>query len=234
LGVTTRWLREHAGLFSRAPIPAITALVEEGDKTFEIANLMFRQNASPALARADNPPPPDPLRRRVIVAVNLNPPPPAVRDRILSHAAAGATVVVDGSEKPWWKASQLQPLREEEDRWFFRLGAGTVVAYKDAVEDPSEFAFDAIDLLTHRRRAVRIWNAPTVIATAFDAPRTMIAINYGARRGMEIQARVQGVWATARLLRPEAEPVTLKAVRRGETTEVFLPELRRLGVVEFR
>ncbi len=35
------------------------------------------------------------------------------------------------------------------------------------------------------------------------------------------------------MLRPGAEPAELKTARRGTTTEVFIPELRRLGIVVF-
>ena len=36
---------------------------------------------------------------------------------------------------------------------------------KRPIADPSEFALDVIDIITHKRRAVRTWNAPAVIAS---------------------------------------------------------------------
>jgi hypothetical protein len=49
----------------------------------------------------------------------------------------------------------------------------------------------------------------------------------------DFPARVQGHFSRATLVRPEAAPLTLKTARRGSTTEVFVPELLRLGVVVF-
>ena len=46
-------------------------------------------------------------------------------------------------------------------------------------------------------------------------------INYGAPVNAEIQARIQGNFNKATLLRPEAPPKELKAARRGTTTEVY-------------
>jgi hypothetical protein len=151
-------------------------------------------------------------------------------------------VVVDApGNGAWWRAAGLKPLRNQEDRDFYTLGRGQVVAYKEPIADPSEFAFDVIDFVTHGRRAARLWNAPSVIALATAAPASgsarggvlLHALNYGAPIESEVQARVQGVFAKATLLRPDGPPISLKTAKRGSTTEVFLPELRRVGTVVF-
>jgi hypothetical protein len=129
-------------------------------------------------------------------------------------------------------------VRREEDRDFFSLGKGQLVAYRKPVLDPSEFALDVIDIVTHKQRSIRLWNAPAVIALATDSPnvgeRLVHLVNYGRAVDAEIQARVQGHFDSAQLIRPNGEPVSLKPARRGSTTEVFVPELNRLGVLIFR
>lgn len=238
LGRTAKWLRENAGLFGKPVLPYVTLLVEGGDETVELANLAYRQNASPLLAQASNPPRPDPARRLAIVAANLHAPKTEIRNRILAHATAGATVVVAGpAAEAWWKNDKLKPLKTQEDRDFFSLGKGQVIAYKDQIADPSDFALDMIDVVTHRRRAVRVWNALSLIAigTSVDPAKgvDMIAVNYGYPVNNDMQARIQGVFTKAQLLRPEKPPVDLKPAKRGTSTEVMIPQVERLAVVRF-
>ena len=239
LTTTARWLRAHLALFRQSVAPIVTALVEPGETTAEVANLMYRHNVSPRLAPAAAPPAPDPQRSLALVAVSLTPPAPAARARILAHAGAGATVVVDApGEKAWWRHSGLKLLRSEQDRDFYTLGRGQVVAYHEPISDVSEFAFDVIDLITHKRRAVRLWAAPAMIALVTLAPSpdklTLHVINYGSPAETETQACVQGVFASATVLRPDAPPLPLPAARRGSTTEIQLPPFRRLATVVFR
>jgi len=237
LGRTAGWLKENIALFRQPAVPTITALVEPGP-TAEIANLLYRRNASPALAAVTAVPPPDPQRRLALVAANLKQPAPDVIKRIMAHAEAGSTVVAASAPaQTWWKVAGIKPGRTERDRDYYLLGKGQVVAYRKPIADPSEFALDVIDIITHKQRAVRLWNAPAVIALATASPRPrerlMHLINYGSPINMEVQARVQGHFEKATLLRPDAEPLPLQAAKRGTTTEVQVPELRRLGVVVF-
>jgi len=238
MGRTAGWLREHDSLFGLPVFTETTMLVEEGEETPELANLAYRQNACPCLAPADNPPRPDPARRLELVAANLHPPAAEIRNRILAHAEAGASVVTAAPpDQAWWRNPRLKPVRSQEDRDFLALGKGQVVAYKDAIVDPSEFALDLIDVITHRRRAVRIWNALTVISLATSSARAtganVVMVNYGGPIRNDIQVRVQGLYKKASLLRPDKETVELKVAKRGNTTEAFLPELNKLGVVVF-
>lgn len=231
LGRTVRWLREHEGLFRQPTIPIVTVVVEPGPLSAEIANLLYRRNASPAVVSVANLPPPDPSRRLAIVAANLRPWDAGLRARLVAHAEAGATVVAtDFSDK------SLKVERSEPDRDFLRAGRGRIVAYRKPVADPSEFALDVIDVVTHKRRAVRLWNGLSVIALATAAPGSgtlLHALNYGSPIENDVQARVQGDFRAATLLHPESEPAELKTARRGSTTEVQIPGILRLAVVQF-
>ncbi|HYI92765.1 MAG TPA: hypothetical protein VEX68_04420 [Bryobacteraceae bacterium] len=233
LGRTARWLKQNIALFRQPAVPIVTALVEPGVATAEIANLLYRRNVSPALAAVTAIPAPDPSKRLALVAANLKPPPPETVKRILAHAEAGTTLVVATMPtQQWWKVAGLKQVREDKDRDFFTLGKGQVVAYRRPIADPSEFALDVIDIITHKQRAVRLWNAPAVIALV-TGERMAHLVNYGSPIDMDIQARVQGHFSKATLLRPDGEPVALKVAKRGSTTEVEVPELRRLGVLVF-
>ena len=236
LGRTARWLKENVSLFRQPPFPTITLLVEPGDASAEIAALMFRQSASPELVSIDRVPAPDPGRRPIVVAAGIRPPAPELRRRLWSHAAAGATLVVDGaSESSWWKSPEMRPVRQFDDRAFYSLGAGRVLAYNDAVYDPGDFASDILDLAGDRR-PVRLWDASAAIAIASRAQSgapVLSVVNYGSPTRADIMARVPGVYTSARLLRPGEPPVSLQTSRRGGNTEIMLQALRRLAVVAF-
>ena len=241
LGHTARWLVGHVTLFRQATFPTITLLVEADAGLAEIGNLLYRHNASPALASATDPPSPDPLRRLALVAVSIHPPDAETRRRILSHAEAGTSLIVDApGENAWWRDPQLKLVRSQEDRDFYALGRGQVVAYREPILDPSEFALDVIDIVAQKRRAARLWNAPTVIALATSCPQgashcqaLLHLVNYGSELSGGLLAAIQGSYSRAVLLRPEAVPLSLPTARRGTTTEVTIPELRRVGVVVF-
>lgn len=218
---TAAWLRANEALFAHPTHPAITQIIEAGDETPELANLLLRRGASPALvARV---PAPNPARIQLLIAASLK----TVPDAIYAHAAAGATVVIDSEPSKSWKR-----VKDDEDRAIYSYGKGQIVAYKGAIGDPSEFALDCIDLLTHRRRAARLWNALSAIPL-FTTGRLLHIIQYGGPVTNEIQARVQGIYKQATLLRPDAPPMPLKIYHRGTTTEVFPPAIHRLAVVQF-
>lgn len=229
LGRTTRFLREHAALFGQPLFPNLTVLVEGGETTAELANLMHRRSLSPALAPATDPPAPDP-RLLVLVAVDIAEPAPAVGRRILAHAERGATVVVNGK---WWQsASGLERVSQEEDRDIFRLGRGKVAAYRDAIGDPGEFAYDVIDFVGQERRATRLWQAPAAIAVA-AGKGILYIVNYGRPIEWGALARIHGRYTRGRLLRPEASEIPLEPKRRDAGVEVEIPQLRRLAVAIF-
>jgi hypothetical protein len=242
LGRTAAWLREHAALFGRAVFPAVTQLVDEHEATPELARLLHRNNVSPRLVNAANPPAPDPSRIRVLVAAGIQQPGANVGSRILAHASAGATVVVDAArEHAWWGAVALRPLRTDEDRRIYALDSGQLVAYNDPIADPGQFALDIIDLASHKQRALRLWDTPAAVALATSGPdagplraRAVVAIvNYGSPVADEVLAHVHGAFSRATLMRPESPPASLKVAQRGSVTEVFLLELRRVAAVLF-
>jgi hypothetical protein len=244
LGRTARWLRANVALFRQPVFPNITMLVESGETTAELASLMYRQNASPRLVRAADLAAPNlttnaPQSCRVLVTAGIRPPSAEVRSRILAHAEAGATVVTDAyGENAWWRGSACKLARAFEDREFYTLGSGRLVAYKEAIQDPGDFAFDMIDL-AGPERAIRLWDYGTVIALATSAPgggpakALLCAVNYGHPFPWDLVAQINGHYSEATLLRPDARPLTLKVARRGPNSEVGLPSLKLLAVVVF-
>jgi hypothetical protein len=237
LGRTARWLKENRALMRQPPFGTITVLVEPGEATAEIAALMFRHSGSPDLVPAGRAPAPDARRRPEIVAAGIGPPSPALRRLLLAHAAAGATVISDaGGESPWWKTAGLKPDRLFEDRGFYTLGAGRVVAYQEAILDPGDFALDVLDLAGDRR-PVRLWDASASIAMVSQGEAgsgpVLRVVNYGSMNRGGIMAHVHGVYGSATLLRPGEQTVSLRTCRRGGNTEIVLPAFRRLAVVVF-
>jgi hypothetical protein len=237
LGRTARWLRENAALFRQPTLPNITLLVESGDTTAELANLLYRQNASPRLVNAADPPAPDPQHCAVLVAAGIRAPNAAVADRILAHAEAGATVVTDAAgDDAWWRRKGWKPERAFEDRTFYKAGRGRLVVYAQQIQDPGDFAFDVIDL-AGPNRPVRLWDNGAVIALTSSSGNdkdVLRAVNYGPPfRSTEILAQIPGHYSSAQLLRPEAPPLPLKVALRGPDTEVAIPALKLLAVIAF-
>jgi hypothetical protein len=242
LGQTARWLREHAGLFRQRALPIVTVLVDHEFASAEVANLMFRQSLSPALEPASHPPPPDPLRRTVLVAAGIAPPKPEIAARVLAHAQAGSIVVVDGTAaSAWWRGGALELVKSQEDRDFYTLGKGQVVAYHE-VGDPGELALDVVDLVTQARRPTRLWNCRGGIALATSAPSSgpvsgralLHVVNYSSPVDQPVLARIHGTFTGATVLRPEHPPVDVRVAKRGTNSEVAIPELARVAVVVFR
>jgi hypothetical protein len=196
---------------------------------------MFRESASPELVSAKRAPAPDPANRAVVVAAGIGAPSAELRRILLAHARAGASVVTDAhGNEAWWRAPGLKLIRGLEDREIYGLGSGRIVAYKERVADPGEFALDAIDLAGDRQPA-RLWNCAGGIAVASKAgpgvKATLHVVNYGSPTRGETLARRYGVFGSATLLRPEEAPAPLRAYRRGGSTEVVLPAFNRLAVV---
>jgi hypothetical protein len=231
---TARWLRDNMALFRQPAVPIVTALVEPGAATAEIANLLYRRNVSPSLCASSALPALHPQMTVALVAANMRPPSAELARRVLAHAQAGTTVI---TAPQWWKTTELKLIRSEPDREFYAAGKGQVVAYRKPIADPSEFALDVIDIITHKKRALRLWNAPAVIGLVTASPRSgerlLHLINYGSPIDTDLQARVQGHFTKATLLRPDASAMPLEPAKRGTTTEVFVPELKRVGVVVF-
>lgn len=236
LGRTARWLKERRALFRRPLSTTITALVEPGEATREIANLLCRHSASPDLISAAQLPPPDASRRPIIVAAGLQSVSGELGRALAAHARAGATVVTDDCEtKTWWKVPGLTRTRKFADREFYTLGSGRVVAYQDMIVDPGDFAMDVLDLAA-ANRPVRLWEMSAAVArvSQVDArSATLWVVNYGSPARAECMVHIHGVFTSATLSRPEADPVSLRIYRRGANTEIVIPGLSRVAVVEF-
>jgi hypothetical protein len=220
-----QWLKAQAEWCGLAALPRVTAWVEPGAATREVANLLHRRGACPALKRVGDAVPAGAVG---LVAAGLK----TVPAELLAAASRGAVLVVD---QPLNAAARK--LKEEVDRDFFAWGQGEVVVYRKRVADPSEFALDVIDLVGHKRRAARVWNAPAVLYMATTGRRTDEAalrlLNYGESRREDVQARIQGHYSKAWLKRPEGADVELPVARRGEMSEVFVPDLGRAAIVQF-
>lgn len=237
MGLTARWLKQHRGLFVQKPLDTVTALVDASEASREIASLLFRHSVSPALVSAARPPAPDPARRRLVIAAGLAPPSPQLQKALLAHARAGAAVVIDNAAgHPWWRTAGLKLRHGFEDREVYKLGSGSLVAYKDAITDPGEFALDMVDLLADRRPA-RVWNLSGGIVTASQAgpgaKAALQAINYGSPARSNVLVRRYGNFQSATLLRPDEADLPLRTSRRGAGTEVMLPSLNRVAVIVF-
>jgi len=225
LGRTGAWLKQNAGLFGRPALPTITALYDGRAGSRELVNLLFRRNASPMVVAA---PPAVSPQIKAIVAASITPPSDKEKAAILAHAAAGAILIVDGD---WWRDPAAKLTKPEEDREFYSLGKGQIVAYRKRIADPSEFALDVIDLVSHRQRPLRLWNAPAIIGTR--SANVLTLLNYGVSVPEDIQAHVLGNYAQATLHAPGAAPVALKVAKRAAMTEVFVPKLERACAIAF-
>jgi hypothetical protein len=242
LGRTAAWLRANAPVFGQPMLPLVTMLLENTEASLELANLSYRQNVSPALVPAANPPAPDPAHCWELVAVSIKPPAPDVRRRILANAQAGTTLVVDAQgEQAWWRVPGLEKLREDPDRDYYSLGKGHIVSYKEEVLDPSDLALDLIDYVTQARRPARIYNCNAGVVMAAIGPKSgpatgtaaLYVVNYGRPVDLPVLARIQGVFTKATLLRPEGPPLAVKVSKRGSSSEATIPQLERVGVVVF-
>lgn len=221
LARSAKWLRANETLFTKPARPIITAIVERSIASSEIANLLYRRGASPLLIA--KVPAPNP-RILALVAAGLKAVPPQAFD----HARAGATVVIDTPPPP-----EARVVKTDPDRVTLSLGKGRIVAYNRRIADPSEFALDVIDIVTHRRRAARLWNAPATIPLATEGGLLHL-INYSSTPTNEMQVRYQGIFSKATLISPDAPPQDLKVFKRAEMTEVFPPPIRRIAVIQFR
>ncbi|MBL8215443.1 MAG: hypothetical protein JNK87_32280 [Bryobacterales bacterium] len=228
LAATAKWLDEHETFFGQPVHPAITMVVDKGEETAELANLAYRRGATPRLVNPAALPKPSP-DTLVIGAASLQQAPPAA---LWDYARAGATVVIDSKPDASWREH-----KKDKDRTFYSLGKGFVVAYHEKAADPSEYALDLIDLVTHRRRAARTWNSlsSVLLATQGTRPGQLLlhVTNYGSPTDNEVQARVQGRYRKAVVREPGAQPAELKLFYRGTMTEIYLPHLNRVATVEF-
>lgn len=232
LGETAKWLSQNSAHWQQPVVGTATQVVEPGETTAELANLLYRRNASPRQTTLADLPKPSPAIA-CVVAASITAPKSELAARVLAHASAGGSVVVDDpAPNAWWRTAGLKQVKKQEDRTFYSCGKGAIVSYNETIVNPSEFALDVIDVVTHPRRSVRIWNANSVIAVG--SASLVRLFNYGPQTRGEVQVRIQGHFSSAEYLRPGAAPAQLTAQKRGPTTEVFLTALNQFGAILFR
>ena len=240
LGRTARFLRENAEKIRRPNRSRIAAAAGSLAESGEILNLMYRRSLFPVVHPAVDVPVLDPSRVRGFVYANLDEPSAKVLRRILGYVRAGGLLVTapGGAENPkWWLAKGFAKIRSDRDRDHFSLGNGRIVAYHDPILDPSEFALDVIDLIGVQTRDVRLWNAPTVVGSTFEAGRTAAQVhlvNYDAPLDQGFPTRVDGVFRRATVYEPDGQVRPLKAVKRGEATEIWVDRIGRFALIEVR
>jgi hypothetical protein len=240
LGSTARFLQENRDKIQRPNRSRVAAAAGSLAESGEILNLMYRRNMFPVVHPVSDIPVIDPSRFRAFVYANLAAPGPAPLRRIFGYVTAGGLLVVsprDRETPPWWIEEGAEKVRSDADRDHYTLGNGRIVAYHDAVLDPSEFALDVIDLVGVQTRDVRLWNAPTVVGSAVEADRIgaqIHLVNYDTPIERGFPARVDGVFRRATVLEPNGQARSLKAVKRGDATEVWVDRIGRLALIQLR
>jgi len=239
-GRTARFLQERRERIQQPNRSRIAAAAGSLAESGEILNLMYRRNMFPVVHPADDIPVIDPSRFRAFVYANLSAPSAAALRRIFGYVEAGGLLIASpqNRETPkWWMAEGAEKISSDTDRDHYTLGNGRIVAYHDPVLDPSEFALDAIDLVGVQTRDIRLWNAPTVVGSAVGADRSgarVLLVNYDTPIDQGFPARIDGVFRRATVVELDGEQRSLKAVKRGEATEVWVDHMGRFALIELR
>ncbi len=231
LANTAGFVGQHGDGF-RQPSPArVVVAAGELEESGEILNLLYRHSVSPAVVSRDAIP--GFGERRILVAVAVAKHPDAIR-AALEFARAGGKVLtapVTEGEPAWWVGPQSRKSGEEPEREFYELGQGTIIAYREPIRDPGEFALDVIDALGWRTRDLRLWGTAAVIGILHRQPggkRSVELINY-AGRARDFLVRLEGAFTRATLRLPGVQPQQLRALPYGSGTEVEVPALGRLA-----
>ena len=238
MGQTARFLKQHADSFRQPGAARVAVAAGSFEQSGEVLNMAYRRNACPVVFSASAVPLLDRDRFRVVVAANIPPPAGANLKRVLEFAQGGGVLIAApgaAGDPAWWLTPGARKIRSDEDRDVYSVGKGQVIAYREPVQDPSEFALDVIDALGVRTRDLRLWNATSVIGLLNRAPGgklSLTLINYGYPREFEFPVRVEGVFGKATLIAPGGDaPRQLKAVKRGTGTELTVDRLGRLALI---
>jgi hypothetical protein len=110
----------------------------------------------------------------------------------------------------------------------YKVGLGRLAIPKETVQDPYEFANDALLLMSHRWDPVTFWNAGTYGSHLTSSPKGGVLlqlVNYAAAAGAShVTVRVRGEYRQAVLLQPGHAPETLRIQTATHAAEVHLPE----------
>lgn len=150
-----------------------------------------------------------------------------------AFARAGGTVVLNGpAQATAWEGALAAG--ENERQVTYGLGSGRIVARREAIADPDEFARDVRDMLGPEGRLVDVWNGITVMLAPYEDERgeTLLlnVLNY-AHSAQPIQLRVKGLFSEGYFESPEAGPELLPLRHRDGFTEFVVPSLRVGGRV---
>jgi len=241
LAETSAFLLRNATRFRSQPGGRVLVLAGSEEASGDVLNLLYRLNATPAVAALENPPAFDPKRHPVVVAVNVTPP-AAVAERLWRFIEAGGTVLVSpdltGTE-PWWTARKLPAGRNENGRTVYAVGKGKLLAYADPILDTYEFALDVLAAVGWKERDLRLWNAETVVGLIGreGAGAWLALIDYGTRwqrdHDPDFLLQAFGSYPTVRLRTPERPESTNLAPRlRGPLTEFEMRDLRQFAILE--
>ncbi len=240
LGDTADYLRKNAEQIRRPNRSRIVAAAGSLAESGEILNLMYRRNLFPVVHPASDLPVLDSSHTRGLVYANLDAPSAAGLRRIMGYVRAGGLLIAAPANREtpkWWLADGVEKTRSDKDRDHFSLGNGRIVAYHDPALDPSEFALDVIDLVGVQTRDIRMWDAPTIVGSAVEAGRgaaQVHLVNYDEPRDQGFPTRVDGVFRRATVREIDGEVRTLKAVKRGEMTEIWVDRIGRFALIELR
>ncbi len=230
LANTAAFVREHGDSFRQPSASRVVVAAGELEECGEILNLLYRHNVSPAVVSHEAIPRFG--ERRILVAVGIAKHPDAIR-AALEFARAGGKVLAapaTAGEAAWWLAPGVRKTAEEPEREFYALGQGSIIAYREPVGDPGEFALDVIDALGWRTRDLRLWGTTALIGILHRQPGGKLSvelINY-AGRARDFLVRVEGKFARAALRVPGLPPRPLRALVYGSGTEVEVPAAGRL------
>lgn len=228
---TARFLKQQENTFHLPLGARVVTAVAGLEDCAEILNLLYRHNVSPAVVGHGAIPAFG--RFQILVTVGLDKQPAGAKAALEFARAGGKVLVVpaSGSEKPWWTAPGSSRLRSEESREFYRLGKGIIIAYREPVSDPGEFALDVIDAMGWRRRDLRIWGTSALIGLLHRHPGGGLSVellNYGGSE-RDFLVRVEGAFSRATLRTPQAPLRALRAARRGTGTEIEVPGVNRVA-----
>ena len=238
LGKTARFLRQNRDALERPNRSRIAVSAGTPAESGEILNLLYRRNLFPLVYPIGALPVLDSSRVRALVAANIPAPGRGELRRIEGYVRAGGLLVAAPSDRAtpaWWLFEGVEKTSADRDRDQYSFGSGRIVAYHDPILDPSEFALDVIDLVGVRVRDLRLWNAPAVVGLAAQHTRSSAQvhlINYDTPLEQGFPARVDGIFRTATLRDATGETRPLKAVKRGEMTEVWIDRLGRLAIID--
>jgi hypothetical protein len=238
LGQTAAFLKQHAEWFRSPGAASVAVAAGTPEQSGEILNMLYRRNACPVVFSAAATPVLEPGRCRAVAVANVAAPPQEGLRRILAYARTGGLVMTAPAEEKspaWWSAPEARKTRSDSDRDWFALGKGTLIAYREPVLDPAEFALDVIDAVGVRVRDLRVLGADTVVGLLHRLAGGGLAvtlINYGARARDEFTVRVEDRYRKAAFHEPgAAAPRPLKAAPRTSGTEVTIERMARLAVV---